>query len=172
VPEKRRAYERSIGDKIKEGAAADHLISQAEMHVTLGDRAEAESLVRKALVAAPGFPEAMALLAYLEAMDSRKGGAEHLRNCLKMVDMAVGKDPMCRRAHYYRAELKRKMEDHEGAIRDLRVAVTNDPDDVDAQRELRVYETKIRDGTIEIRSLSPFGGTKKPEGFFDRLRKK
>ena len=79
---------------------------------------------------------------------------------------------MCRRAHYYRAELKKKMEDHEGAIRDLRVAVTNDPDDVDAQRELRVYETKIRDGTIEIRSLSPFGGTKKPEGFFDRLRKK
>ena len=89
-----------------------------------------------------------------------------------MLDMAIGKDPMCRRGHYYRAEVKKRMEDHDGAIRDLRLAVTNDPDDVDAQRELRVYETRLRDGSIQLRSMSPFGGTKKPEGFFDRLRKK
>ena len=115
----------------------------------------------------------MALLAYLEMMDGRKAQQpEHLRNCLKMLDMALGKDALCRRGHFYRAQLKKKMEDHEGAIRDLRAAVTNDPDDVEAQRELRVYETKLRDGTIQIRSFSPSGGTKKPEGFFDRLRKK
>jgi hypothetical protein len=171
-PVKRRAYERSLGNKLKESAEADHLLQQAEMHVTLGDRGEAETLVRKALVASPEMPEAMALLAHLESVDPRKGSPEHVRNCLKMADMAIGKDPMCRRAHYYRAELKKKLEDHEGAIRDLRVAVTHDPDDVEAQRELKVYETKLRDGTIQIRSLSPFGGTKRPEGFFERLRKK
>jgi hypothetical protein len=65
----------------------------------------------------------------------------------------------------------KRLEDHEGAIRDLRVAVANDGDDVEAQRELRVYESKVRDGTIQIRSMSP-SGTKKSEGFFDRLRKK
>jgi curved DNA-binding protein CbpA len=173
APEKRRAYERSLGAKIKESAEADHLLSQAEMHVTLGDRGEAEALVRKALVASPELPEAMALLAFLEASSGKKSQQpEHLRKCLQMADMAIGKDPMCRRAHYYRAELKKRMEDHEGAIRDLRIAVTNDPDDVEAQRELRAYEKKLRDGTIQIRSLSPFGGTKKPDGFFDRLRGK
>jgi hypothetical protein len=171
-PGKRRAYERSISRQVRENHEADQLLSQAEMHVTLGDRAAAEGLVRKALVASPGFPEAMALLAYLEAFDSRKGHPDHLHAALKMIDMAIGKDPMCKRAHFYRAELRKRVEDHEGAIRDLRTAVTNDPDDVDAQRELRLYEKKIRDGTIELRSLSPSGGTKRPEGFFERLRKK
>ena len=142
------------------------------MHITLGDRREAESLVRKALVAAPELPEAMALLAYLEATDPRKVGPDHLRNCLKMVDMAIGKDPMCKKAHFYRAEMRKRLEDHEGAIRDLRVAVMNDHDDVEAQRELHVYETKLRDGTIQISSLSPFEGTKKSESFLDKLRKK
>jgi curved DNA-binding protein CbpA len=172
APDKRQAYERSLDEKLKESAEADHFLSQAEMHLTLGDRREAEALVRKALGAAPGFPEAIALLAHLEATDSRKATRDHLRNCLKMVDLAISKDPMCRRAHFYRAEMEKKLDDHEGAIRDLRAAVANDPDDVEAQRELRVYETKIRDGSIQIRSMSPSGGTKKAEGFFDRLLKK
>lgn len=171
-PERRRRYEQSIGNKLKENAEADHLLQQAEMHLTLGDRTQAEGLVRKSLIASPGFPEAMALLAYLEMMDPRKSQPEHLRNCLKMVDMAIGKDPMCRRAHFYRAQMRKKLEDHEGAIRDLRAAVANDADDVEAQRELRVYDTKLRDGTIQIRSLSPAGGTKRPDGFFDKLRKR
>ena len=172
-PERRRRYELSIGNQLKENAEADHLLQQAEMHLTLGDRPEAEGLVRKSLVASPGFPEAMALLAYLEMLDTKKSQQpEHLRNCLKMVDMAIGKDPMCRRAHFFRAQMKKKLEDHEGAIRDLRAAVTNDPDDVEAQRELRVYETKLRDGTIQLRSMSPAGGTKRPDGFFGKLRKK
>jgi hypothetical protein len=173
APDKRRRYEQSIGRQLRENAEADQFLSQAEMHLTLGDRAQAESLARKALVASPGFPEAMALLAYLEMLDARKARqTEHLSNCLKMVDMALGKDPTCRRGHFFRAQIKKRMEDHEGAIRDLRSAVTNDPDDVEAQRELRVYETKLRDGSIQIRSFSPSGGTKRPEGFFDRMRKK
>jgi len=172
-PEKRGRYQRASGEKLKETAEAEQFLSQAEMHVTLGDRAQAEALARRALVAAPGFPEAMALLAYLELLDGRKSQQpEHVRNCLKMVDMALGKDPMCRRGHFYRAMMKKRLEDDEGAIYDLRTAVTHDPDDVEAQRELRVYETKLRDGTLQIRSLSPAGGTKKSESFFDRLRKK
>jgi hypothetical protein len=170
-PEKRAAYERSIKERVKDTAAADGFLSQAEMHVTLGDRKEADALVRKALAAAPGMPEAIALLAYLEANDARKANTEHFYNCLKMVDVAISKNPMCKRAHFFRAIIGKKLEDHEGAIRDLKVAVTNDPDDVEAQRELRVYESKVRDGTIKLRSMSPSGGMKK-ESFFDRLRKK
>jgi tetratricopeptide (TPR) repeat protein len=171
APDKRRAYERQIGERIKESAEADHLLSQAEMHITLGDRREAETLVRKALVAAPELPEPMALLAYLDATDARKVGADHQRNCLKMVDIAIGKDPMCKRAHYYRAMIKKKLEDHEGAIRDLRAAVTNDPDDVEAQGELHVYDTKLRDGTIQIRSLSPTSEKRASESPFGRRKK-
>ncbi|HEY2513346.1 MAG TPA: DnaJ domain-containing protein [Polyangiaceae bacterium] len=171
-PVRRKAYERSMDNQAKESAEADQLLSQAEMHLTLGDRLQAEGMVRKALVAAPQNPDAMALLAHLESLDPRRANPERLSALVKVLDMAIGKDPMCKRAHYFRALLKKKQGDHEAAIRDLRVAVTNDPDDVDAQRELKVYETKLRDGTIVLRSFSPAGGTKKPEGFFERLRKK
>ena len=171
-PVRRKTYERSLDTQARESAEADQLLSQAEMHLTLGDRLQAEGIVRKALVAAPGNPDAMALLAHLESLDPRRAVPERLNALVKVLDMAIGKDPMCKRAHYFRALMKKKQGDHESAIRDLRVAVTNDPDDVDAQRELKVYETKLRDGTIVLRSFSPAGGTKKPEGFFERLRKK
>ena len=49
--------------------------------------------------------------------------------------------------------------------------MTNDPDDGDAQRELKAYEKKLQDGTIKIRSMSPFAGTPRA-GLFDRLRGK
>ena len=80
------------------------------MHLTLGDRDQAEVLARKAAVASHGLPEATALVAYLEATDPRKGQAEHLKATLKMIDMAIAKDPMCRRGHFYRAEIKKRMD--------------------------------------------------------------
>jgi tetratricopeptide (TPR) repeat protein len=171
-PAKRARYDKEIDASQREDAEAAHLVAQAEMHVTLGERAEAEVLARKAVVASPKMAEARALLAYLESLDPKRGGKEdHLRSCVRTLDVAIGSDPSCPHAHYYRAMLQKRLEEHEGAIRDLRVAVTNDPDDAEALRELKIYETKLRDGTIQLRSLSPTG-TKKPEGFFDRLRKK
>jgi curved DNA-binding protein CbpA len=170
-PEKRKRYEHAINARFRETAEADHLMSEAEMHLTLGDRETAETVARKAVVAAPSMGEARALLAHVESLDPRRNKEDHVRTLVKTIDMAIGQDPMCRRAHYYRGLLQKRLGEHEGAIRDLRVAVTNDPDDVEAQRELRVYEQKLRDGTIQIRSMSPFPG-RKPDGFFDRLRKK
>jgi tetratricopeptide (TPR) repeat protein len=149
---------------------AEHSLSQAEMHFVLGERDQALGFARKAFADAPEMPEAMAFLAYLEALGSTEDA--FLRDLLKMIDTAVAKDDTCRRGRFYRAEIKKRLEDHHGAIRDLRVAVTNDPDDADAQRELRAYEQKVRDGTIELRSMSPFGGTPKPSGLMDRLRGK
>jgi hypothetical protein len=169
-PARRRAYERTLDAAMKESAEAAQFLSQADMHLTLGDREEAEELARKALVAAPGHPEATALLAYLEAMDPRMRSAEHTNAQIKMLEMAIAKDPMCRRAHYFRAILYKKVENHDDAIKDLRVAVTNDPDDREAQRELRIYEQKLREGIIQLRSMSPF--PKKEKGFLDRILSK
>ena len=60
APEKRRAYERSIDDEASRKAPRPITSSpQAEMHITLGDRERPRRSSRKALVAAPGFPEAM-----------------------------------------------------------------------------------------------------------------
>ena len=77
--------------------------------------------------------------------------------------------PGDRRAHYYRALLQKRLSEHEGAIRDLRAAVTNDPDDVEAQRELRVYEQKLRDGSVKLGAQSS-GEHTTSKGLMDRLR--
>jgi hypothetical protein len=45
-PAKRAKYEKEIDATQREDAEAAHLVAQAEMHVTLGERAEAETLAR------------------------------------------------------------------------------------------------------------------------------
>jgi tetratricopeptide (TPR) repeat protein len=158
--------------KEKDSPEAEHALSQAEMHFVLGERDQALAFARKALSEAPTMPEAMAFLGYLEAIGLGKDQEDLLRDFLKMIDAALVRDETCRRGRFYRAELKKRLGDHEGAIRDLRLAVTQDPDDAAAQRELKVYEQKVREGALVVRSMSPFGGTPKPVGFLDRLRNK
>jgi tetratricopeptide (TPR) repeat protein len=156
----------------RDTASADQALSQAEMHFVLGERDQAVTLTRKALSDSPGMPEAMAFLAYLEALGLADGQDDLLRDFLRMIDAAIRLDDTCRRGRFYRAEMRKRLGDHEGAIQDLRVAVMNDPDDAAAQRALRAYEQKLRDGSIVIRSMSPAGGTPKPVGLIDRLRGK
>ncbi len=151
---------------------AHHLVSEAEMHFVLGERVRAVGIVRQALAVAPSLPAAMALLAYLEALGTRKGQESYLRDLLRMVDTALVKDDRCKRGRLARAEIKKRLGDHEGAIRDLRAALRNDPDDADAGHELAVYERKVRDGTVLIRSAPEQGGTERPSGIVDWLRGK
>jgi tetratricopeptide (TPR) repeat protein len=149
---------------------AEHALSQAEMHFVLGDTAKAIECVRGALATDPGLPEAKALLAYLlmfrlDPPDDEAG----LRDSLSLVDSAIRQNGTCRRAHFYRAEIKRRLEDHEGAIADFRIAVAHDANDVDARRELRIYEQKVKDGTI---ALGEGGSRGKRQGLLDRIRGK
>jgi tetratricopeptide (TPR) repeat protein len=148
---------------------AEHLVSDAEMYFVLGEREKAVGLARKALGVAPGFPAVMAFLAYLEAMGTNDGQDSYLRDLLLMADSALQKDPSCRRGHFYRAEIKKRLGDHDGAIRDLRTAVRQDPNDTEPKRELSIYERKVREGAIALRSMSPFAGTPRPQGIVDRF---
>jgi hypothetical protein len=149
---------------------ADQALSEAEMQLLSGDRAKAIDRARRALTLAPGMPAATAFLAYLEALGAGAGQEAYLRDLLRVVDAAIVEEETCRRARYYRAEIKKRLRDHEGAIRDLRAAIRNDPDDVDAHRELNAYERRVHQGTIILRSISPAAGTPRPAELGDRRK--
>jgi tetratricopeptide (TPR) repeat protein len=131
---------------------AEHALSQAEMHLVLGDHDPASAFARRALAIEPGMPDARVLLAYLDALASGPGQEQKLRDSLSLIDGALREKATCRRGHYYRAEVRKRLEDHEGAIQDLREAVLEDANDVEALRELRVYEQQWKDGVFTPRS--------------------
>jgi tetratricopeptide (TPR) repeat protein len=133
-------------------ASAARCVSEAELQYAAGRRERALLLVRRALTLAPGFPRAVALLAYLEAVATIAGQDAYLQSLLKMIEAAMVKEDKCRRARFYRAEIRKRLGDHEGALRDLRAAIRDDPDDIDANRELNAYERKIREGAIILKS--------------------
>jgi tetratricopeptide (TPR) repeat protein len=150
---------------------AEHAVSQAEMHFVLGENAQAIQSARRAVALDRELPEASALLAYFQAIGLDPDEDAYIQDSLSLVNRALLKKETCRRGHYYRAEIKKRLEDHEGAIRDLRIAVAQDPNDVEARRELRVYEQKVSDGSITL-GLGSSGSNKTSKGLLDRLRGK
>ncbi len=148
----------------------EQALAQAEMHFVLGDRHEALNFVKSALTLLPKFPAAMALLAALEATNVREGQEgqdDKLRDILRRLDAVIAVDPSCRRGRYYRAGIRKRVGDMAGAIADLREAVANDPDDVDALRELKICERRER-----YAAKSGSGGhalTPKPASLLDKL---
>ncbi len=154
----------------KPSPEAEDSLSQAEMHFVLGEREQAIGFVRKALTESPGMPAAIVFLAYLEALGARPGQESYLRDLLKIADGAIARSERCRRGYFYRAELKKRLGDHDGALEDLRVAVASDPDDTDAVRELRGYDRRVRDGAPSTRPGAPLSETPRPMGLLERLR--
>jgi tetratricopeptide (TPR) repeat protein len=149
---------------------ADQALSQAEMHFVLGDREQATLHAERALAHERAMPEAMALLAYLRMLGLGPEQDNLVHKSLDLVNAAIAKKDSCKRAYFYRAEIKKRLEDHEGAIDDLRAAVAQDPNDVDACRELRIYEQKLRDGSVKL-GAPPSGQPKASKGLMDRLRR-
>ncbi len=145
-------------------AAGNAFFAQAEMNLALKDYGEAEMLVRKALLAAPGRAEYVALLAWCEANDPGKTSAEHTRAQVFALERALMIDPSARRAHYYRGELHKRLGENEAAITDYRAALACDPDDVEAARELKLLEIKSGGRRSD--------GAKHNSGLFERPKRK
>ena len=142
--------------------AADQLIAQAEMHFVLDERHQALAFVRDALTLVPKMPAAMALMAALEATNVHKGQEDKLRAIIKRLDAIVAADQKCRRGHFYRGRLKKRVGDLDGALDDLEIAAAADPDDADVTRELKIIKA-----TKEMKNEP-----RKTNSFLDMLRRR
>ena len=70
-----------------------------------------------------------------------------------MLDRAIRADETLDQAYYWRGLLHKRIESHAAAVSNLRKAVQLNPKHMDALRELRVYEMRIRRNSITMKGV-------------------
>jgi hypothetical protein len=70
-----------------------------------------------------------------------------------MLDRAVRLDDTMTEAFYWRGQLHKRIENHSAAMRDFRKVLELSPKHLEAIRELRVYEMRIRRNSISMKAV-------------------
>jgi tetratricopeptide (TPR) repeat protein len=124
---------------------------KAEILLKKNDINGAEQLASRAVAADPEQPEYVALLVWIRAMrrgdppDLREGATStHFDDLLKLLDDVLRKEPNFERALYYRGVLLKRSGRSDKAIRDFRLAAELNPKNLDAVREVRLFEMRNR----------------------------
>jgi tetratricopeptide (TPR) repeat protein len=113
------------------------------------DLAAAESFARRATMADPDQIEYIALVAWIQAM--KRGDPPILPegktstfydDLLSILDGVLAKDPMFEKALYYRAVLLKRSGREDKAMRDFKMAVQINPKNIDAVREVRLFQMR------------------------------
>lgn len=124
--------------------------SVREIRQALGrhDFAMAEELARHLASQNKDDAEALALSAWAAASAGDAPEATLQTNLLAL-DRAVQHDRYCAVAYYFRGMIYKRLHNNVAAFRDLARAAQLDPKNVDAQREVRVFEMRARKGSGE-----------------------
>jgi curved DNA-binding protein CbpA len=140
-PERRRAHD-SGGPPKDEAAEVARVLgaatnfAKAEHFLKRNEVGKALEHAKLAADADPERGEYIALLGWLGSMGTSKNAA---RDALATLDRALQIDNDDDRALYYRGAILKRLGKDEDAIKDFRRAVTLNPQNVDAVRELRLH---------------------------------
>jgi curved DNA-binding protein CbpA len=127
------------------------LFQRAEFALKRNALAEAEELLYQAVAADPDPPEYRTLLAWVRSQrrpsppttrDARIAYADDI----EMLDLVLREYHDFERALFYRAELLKRIGETERSMRDYRAAFAQNPRNIDAAREIRLYEKRKREG--------------------------
>jgi curved DNA-binding protein CbpA len=127
------------------------VFQKAEVLFRRGQYEGAEKLLLQAVKTDPQQPEYRTLLAWVQA--KRMGPAPPLaegerssqyKEQLKILNEVIDKEPDFERALFYRAELLKRSGDMDRAIRDYRKVTRLNKRNIDAAREVRLYDLRQR----------------------------
>ncbi len=121
---------------------ASQNFQRAEIFMKRNDLAQAEILCRKAYEADKQQADYLALLAWLESMKPENQTPKGSLERIAMLDRAVQLNQNCERAYFYRGMLHKKLSNAPSAMRDFRRAAELNPRNVDAAREVRLFEMR------------------------------
>lgn len=135
---------------------------KGEVMFKKGNYRQAEELVHQAMEADSENLEYRAMLAWIQAHrvgtppddHSRK---DHYKRQIDLLDEVIAADKNFTKALYYRGELLKRSGEEDRSYRDFRKVIALDPRNIDAAREVRLYELRAK---------------KKQGGLFGRLFKK
>ncbi len=173
---RREAYLKSLqnpvdspDDQALVAAALDAAMSfqKAEVAFKRSDYASAAKYARSACKGDPGQADYLALLAWTESMAPDAQSLDATLDRVAMLDTAISLSATCERAWFYRGMLLKRAQREDAAYRDFKRVTELNPRNVDAARELRIFE--MRKGKAPPAPESTSG---KGEGLFGRFFKK
>jgi len=155
------------------GATVD--FQKAEICLRKNDLAQAEELARRAVQLDPDQADYIALLAWLEALKPTSQTPEATQARIGDLDRAIKLNERCERAYFYRAMLYKRQHRDALAFKDFKKVAELNPKNIDAQRELRLYDMRggppkrITPGSMQAVTQKP--PPQKP-GLFQKFFKK
>jgi curved DNA-binding protein CbpA len=143
--------------KVVEAATA---FQKAEVCFRRNDLVQAETLCRKAHEDDPTQPDYLAMLAWLVALKPENQAPEKTVQSIQMLERAVSMSDKCERAFFWRGMLLKRLGKGEAAYKDFRRAADLNPRNIDAAREVRLYN--MRGGRRSSKPPPPPGRRQSP----------
>lgn len=126
----------------------------AEQALAQGFRERAEPLARRAHEARPKDGDYAALLTWIEATDPDDQSDRRTLAFIARLNEIIETCSPSTRAYWYRGLLHKKLNQVRSALRDFRDVLVLDPRHCDAEREIRLFEMRYRNGTLPVRTAS------------------
>jgi tetratricopeptide (TPR) repeat protein len=161
-------------DKIAAVVGAATEFQKAEICLRRNDYAQAEALVKKAYTADPQ-PEYLAMIAWIEALKPEHQSAAATQIAITKLDQAIRQNEKLERAYFWRGMLHKRLNNMNYAVRDFRKAAELNPRNIDAMREVRLFEMRKGNASIPPRpgsSPPKKGDDPKGGGLLGKLFKK
>ena len=112
---------------------------KAEFFLKRNDFKHAEELCRKALAADPKQADYIAMMAWLDAQKPTRQDPASTLQQIAALTQAIGYNQASERALFYRGVLTKRIGQQAQAINDFKRAFDLNPRNVDAQREIHLY---------------------------------
>ena len=158
-------------DQEKIGAVleAASAFQKAEVMLKRGDNAKAEEYCSTAARLDPQ-PDYSALLGWLESQKPENQSPEATQRYEAVMSDAIAQNERCERAIFYRGMLRKRRGDP-SAVEDFRRAFELNPKNLDAQREVRVFDMRMQKEREKSAQQQGNGPERRPS-FIGRLFKK
>lgn len=145
---------------------------KADICFKRSDLAQAEELAKRALALDPSQADYLALVTWLSAMKPGAQSTEATMEKIAELDRAIAMNAKCERAHFYRGMLYKRAARDQSAHADFKRVMELNPRNIDAQREVRLFEMRQPGASGAPKKPDPPPQDPKGGGFFGRLFKK